>query len=327
MCTNLITIRRKQAGKVITCLVPCGKCSECVKRNQNGFVVRCLSESLKSSNICFFTLTYSDDNLPYNEAGEPTLKREDVKLWKKRFRHLIDNKDFSWCCIGEYGSRTHRPHYHGLIFGLSESDCKKIENAWNLGFTVFKQVPAYSQKDKSCVASYVSKYIYKPIDLKVFSDTVELPRLMTSKGFGLGSDFEDLRRYILCFDKYEYDPFDYSTITQEIVNSVIDRLKFTFNGFSYSLPLYILKKVLYEKNVKGNLAPCALRRLVSLTLRSRFAAVSDSAIKDASCFSEKDSSFDLDKVKDFINSQESTLLFRQSSSERSLYKSYKATSF
>lgn len=324
MCTNLITIKRNLAGKVVETLVPCGRCAECVKRAQNGFVVRCLSESQTHSDIFFFTLTYDDKNLPYNEAGEPTLRREDVKLWKKRFRHLIDNKDFSWCCIGEYGSRTHRPHYHGLIFGLSESDCKKVENAWNLGFTVFKRVPSYSQKDKSCVASYISKYIYKPVDLKVFSDSVEFPRLMTSQGFGLADNFEDFRRYILCLDKFEYDPFDYNTINQKIVESVIERLSFTFNGFSYSLPLYILKKCLYEKNIKGNLAPCALRRLVSATIRNRLKNQTEQSLQKLKSSSSEEGKKVLDN---FLALQASNLRFRQSSSECSLYRSYKASSF
>lgn len=322
MCTSPLVLHKRIAGRLVDVSVPCGKCPECLKRLQNGIVVRCLEACKRYGSMCMFTLTYNDEFLPCNEFGEPSLRREDIKLWKKEFRKFLNKSDFAWICIGEYGPKYHRPHYHGCLFGLTESECKLVESYWKKGFTVFKQVPCFLQNDVSSVARYVAKYLVKPNDLKVFSDTVEKPRLMSSLGFGLPEDMESFRRYMLALDLYNYDPFDASTITPAIVDRVVERLNYQFGGFHYSLPLYVLKKLLYEKNLKGNLAPCALRRLVSATLRNRAKIASNQALKKS--LVGLTSQVEVDKaVKDFVAMESLNVEFKERSQRNSLYRSYK----
>lgn len=272
MCLTPITLHKysRVDRRFHDTVVPCCVCPECIKKRQSEIVVRSLIECLKTSSLCFFTLTYNNSRLPHTEDGEITLRREDVKNWKKDFRKIISNRNFSWFCCGEYSPKgEHRPHYHGLIFGLSDSDLKLVEHCWSdkYGFTMFKKVSAVSQADVMRVARYVSKYSVKDVGFKYFSSTVEKPRIMTSIGFGCPD--ERFWNYVLCKDKFDYDPFVQSSISGEIVLSVMERLHYEFNGFHYSIPQYLLRKYLYAKNYKGNLQKCPLLKMVSFVVRCR----------------------------------------------------------
>lgn len=273
MCLSPIYLHRKDkvSGKIVETVVPCGVCPECLKKRQSALVVRTLQESIGSKSMYMFTLTYSDDNVPHSvESGEMSLRREDIKNWKKDFRKLLSNNHISWCCCGEYGPRTNRPHYHGIIFNIDESEKNLIEKRWRdkYGFTVFKKVPLVGNDHVGRVARYVAKYIVKDEDFKVPSPFVERPRIMASVGYGYRSDslFWD---FVLCKDKFSYDPFDASTITFQIVDDVISRMHYDYHGFHYSIPDYYLRKYLYEKNLTGNLEKCPLLKMVSSIKRIR----------------------------------------------------------
>ena len=59
---------------------------------------------------CFITLTYNQDNCPKE------INREDPQKFIKRLRHH-SGRPIRYFLIGEYGDKTHRPHYHACIFG------------------------------------------------------------------------------------------------------------------------------------------------------------------------------------------------------------------
>lgn len=63
-------------------------------------------------NGCFITLTYNDENLP--EDGQVDVKHWQNFAKKLRRRH----GPFRFLHCGEYGSKTRRPHYHALLFGI-----------------------------------------------------------------------------------------------------------------------------------------------------------------------------------------------------------------
>lgn len=327
MCLYPITLHKSVAGRDVEYSVPCGHCVECLKTRQNSYVVRCLEAFNKYHSICFITLTYDNQYLPHTDDGEVTLRREDLKNWKKDFRKKISNKDFAWILCGEYGPRTHRPHYHGLLFGLSKSDLRIIKRCWKYGFSVFKDIPSLSSgshDDVLAVAQYVSKYVVKPEGLDVFSDTVERPRIMSSVGFGMPKD-DKLFEHILALDEFKYNPFDAKTISQKIVNKVIDRYKYTYKGFAYRIPDYFTKKLLYEKNLKGNLTPNALRRIMSATLQFRHLQCCDSAVKDASGFFEGD--WSKEALDSFISVQKVADSDKERRLSDSLRKVYKKSKF
>lgn len=63
------------------------------------------------SKNCFITLTYDPEHLPYDVSI-------DITHWQKfakRLRKALG--PFRFFHVGEYGTKTNRPHYHALLFG------------------------------------------------------------------------------------------------------------------------------------------------------------------------------------------------------------------
>lgn len=89
--------------------LPCGKCIGCFRDKAIAWGVRCFHEASLHERNCFITLTYRDDCCPVS------IDRRDVQLFIKRLRKLSKCRYFA---CGEYGTRTRRPHYHALLFGV-----------------------------------------------------------------------------------------------------------------------------------------------------------------------------------------------------------------
>lgn len=98
----------------------------------------------------------------------PYLSKLDLQRFFKRFRKELnkytDEKVRYYAC-GEYGPRTFRPHYHGLLFfnkrETFENYAKCLCKAWTFG-----RVDASLSRSKA--ASYVARYV---------NSSVALPRL------------------------------------------------------------------------------------------------------------------------------------------------------
>lgn len=245
MCTSPITItHRFPTGKVESYLVPCGKCEECRAAYQSEFACKVAAEANARGSLHFFTLTYNDSNLPiaYTDSGHysafgrgseiaaptlrewsqngcrcveskicglvacPTLFREDVKHWLKKYRSYCDrhslSKDFAFSVFGEYGERKRRPHYHALFIGLSDDQARVLSNLWTFGFVDLKCIPRFNRDGSDAfilTSNYVSKYIAKRDKLPDFvrDGFAELPRRQSSIGFGLsGLDVEKMRPFL-----------------------------------------------------------------------------------------------------------------------------------
>lgn len=87
----------------------CGKCYACLSNRRRDWLFRLQNENLSSLLTIFCTLTYDEDNIP--PCG--LLRKKDLQDYFKRLRH---HEDFTYYAIGEYGTTTHRPHYHFVIF-------------------------------------------------------------------------------------------------------------------------------------------------------------------------------------------------------------------
>lgn len=72
-----------------------------------------------SKNPKFLTFTYDDAHLP---ASKSLHARHLTNFWKKLRKELDSWSDskiqIKYYAIGEYGSRTQRPHYHSITFNL-----------------------------------------------------------------------------------------------------------------------------------------------------------------------------------------------------------------
>lgn len=172
MCLNPIVIKSDVSGGATrTFTVPCGKCVECLKTKQNDYMVRIYEELMQAKKGCFLTLTYSPASVPYFERDGKrfyTLWKPDVKDWLKRFRTNYERatgiKGLRFFLCGEYGSRTHRPHYHCIFFGLDKIDLSLAIRDWqdSFGFVLAEDIsPDPASFERS--ARYISKYSCKGI--------------------------------------------------------------------------------------------------------------------------------------------------------------------
>lgn len=108
--------------------VPCGSCLDCRLSYSKAWAVRCVCESrMHPKNTCWFvTITYDDEHLPspisiysaQNRRSTPfyPLVKKDIQLFIKRLRKSFSHVRYYAC--GEYGSKSKRPHFHLLLFGL-----------------------------------------------------------------------------------------------------------------------------------------------------------------------------------------------------------------
>lgn len=164
-----------------TFLLPCRKCSACQLNRSREWAIRNTLEAKQyDSNECIFiTLTYNDESLDYygfvndkgNELRVPVLRINHVQNFLKRLRKKYNKYNIRFFMCGEYGSKTLRPHYHILLYGLPLSAIEDlnylythnkndyynstiIEDLWSCGFVVITTFSEYT-------AMYTSRYCTK----------------------------------------------------------------------------------------------------------------------------------------------------------------------
>lgn len=118
--------------------VPCGKCGACESNRRNEWTFRLIWEERASVSSHFLTLTYTDENLPTTQHGEITLKKKDLQDFFKRLRKH-DTKHHTtqirYYAVGEYGTKTQRPHYHVILFNAHNNTINNLDQIWQLGIT------------------------------------------------------------------------------------------------------------------------------------------------------------------------------------------------
>lgn len=167
-CYTPISLKRKE-GVVH---VPCGTCYACLVNRRESWTIR-LTEEAKAHLYCFFiTLTYSDENLVYAN-NYTTICKRDVQLFIKKLRKLYTSK-IRYYLVGEYGTKTYRPHYHMLLFSETDVNEKDIEKTWKLGNIVIGSVNIKS-------ITYVCKY---HVNRGKYPSGSQRPFVLMSKGIG-----------------------------------------------------------------------------------------------------------------------------------------------
>lgn len=91
-------------------IIPCKKCRICRLAKANDWATRCYTESITNTTGLFITLSYAPEHLPTTEEGKPTLKKEDITLFKKRIREQIyrdsgKRQNIKTFECGEYGQK------------------------------------------------------------------------------------------------------------------------------------------------------------------------------------------------------------------------------
>ena len=176
--TRLETRMSKEARLAATPF-PCGQCLHCRINQARVWQHRILLERMMHGDSRWVTLTYSDENLP----NPPHVRKDHVQKFLKRLRKNVN--PFRYFIIGEYGTKTWRPHYHACFFGLSEYADMAIFKAWGYcdpeGFfagEINKDTARYT-------AGYTTQKLTKRKDLKKYGLEKEF-MLSSRKNGGIG---------------------------------------------------------------------------------------------------------------------------------------------
>lgn len=146
--------------------VPCGKCAACLKARALQWTIR-LSDELNAWNgkACFLTLTYADHMLPTDCYNTATLVKRHPRNFFKRLRKRVPK--LKYYLVGEYGTKSQRPHYHAIVFGVdARTNYSDVLNSWS-SFDPFseKHIPigsVYFGDVNANSISYVTGYVIKP---------------------------------------------------------------------------------------------------------------------------------------------------------------------
>lgn len=161
-CLTPFTVKNKFTGEQIP--VPCGKCPECLARRTSGWSFRLMLEEERSSSAQFITLTYDTTTVPISKNGFMDLSKHDIQKFFKRLRkqHQSSNAyshdmagnilPIRYYCVGEYGGKTKRPHYHIILFNAK---IDLLQPAWDKGQIHYGIVTGAS-------IGYTLKYMSKP---------------------------------------------------------------------------------------------------------------------------------------------------------------------
>lgn len=216
-CPDPITIDRGDGFGKQT--FGCGKCEWCRSKNRHVWNFR-LNQQLEYSSACYFvTLTYSDDNL------SSYFNKEYIKRYHKRLRKDLTRMGLSmkYYLISEYGSKTHRPHLHELIYLTWNQLCGSlvngvpcpspiqqlslyadvttaIEKHWRLGYSLCDPV-------NSARINYITHYHTRPKFPMDDKRHFRKPFVLASQGLGR-IDLDDIvytdEGFPIIFDKYNF---------------------------------------------------------------------------------------------------------------------------
>lgn len=227
-CIHPISIY--QQGKPVT--VPCGKCSECLRKKRNDWCVRLYYEHKVSVQSYFLTLTYNEYTVPRN-GDIMVLCKRDVQLFLKRLRMELTDVKLRYFFVGEYGDNSERPHYHALIFVdkyLNLNDFRElIGKHWQLGFNSLSEVTPQRISYVASYCLYNNVLYYSQLD--AYKDYP--PFTLMSKGIGKRIINEDFRKSCLSYVFPNLIDFKAPSVFKD--------------GYRYSMPRY-LKEIVFTKS-------------------------------------------------------------------------------
>lgn len=198
--------------------VPCGKCGFCLQSKRSQWMFRIFWEMHHQMHPGWFvTLTYNEKYVKRTADNRLSLRFTDVQKFIKKLRKA--KYYVKYICVGEYGSKTNRPHYHLLLW----TDClvESLESFWSngkgerLGNIHLGRITMQS-------AMYTLKYIIQP--KQKAGEGLEPTRGQYSKGLGLA---------YLSAAVYDYHTWDYDS---PVFTSMVE-------GKRVALPRYYQYKI------------------------------------------------------------------------------------
>lgn len=218
----------KKAGPhTVDRMVPvrCGKCEGCLKSNINSWSFRLSQEGRIATSVSFVTLTYNPEHVPLTQSLLPTLCKRSLQLFLKRLRKH-NRTNIKYFAVGEYGSKSYRPHYHIILFNVQSAE--SIYKAWSLGGSSLGNVHIGNTISDGAIP-YTLKYMYKKGLIPAFENDDRLPEFrMMSKNLGQNYLSKQIINYHLKDLKNR----------QYVVN----------NGYKIAMPRYYREKLIKLSN-------------------------------------------------------------------------------
>lgn len=148
--------------------VGCGRCLQCRADYAQQWATRAVHEAQEHDINGFWTITYRDSALPPDRGLVPrhlSLFWGRVRISCVRRPDLWLGDRLRYVACGEYGTRTKRPHYHAIVFGLMPRDAHRpdpkalmhselLDEIWGLGSI---GIGTFSKASAQYVAQYTIK--------------------------------------------------------------------------------------------------------------------------------------------------------------------------
>lgn len=147
--------------------LPCGRCIGCRLEKSRQWAIRMMHEAQMHEENSFITLTYNDDNVPF----QGQLIGHHFTDFMKRLRYHV-GKPIRYYMCGEYGEDFDRPHFHACVFGhgfyedrlpLSKLasggflfSSERLDKIWEKGFCSVGELTFES-------AAYCARYVTKKV--------------------------------------------------------------------------------------------------------------------------------------------------------------------
>lgn len=214
-------------------LVPCGKCLACRMSKRREWSARLAHESDYWDKSMFLTLTYADRALPPNAS----LRKADLQRFIKLLRGHKDREGqkIKYFACGEYGTKTQRPHYHLILFGVGFEDKDLISYLWPHADW---HVPEIAQRAFGVVERDSIRYVCQYIDDKLSGEMAD--EEYVNKGrepvFKIGSNGLGLR------------------YANNNSRQLTDNLWMMVDGVRMSLPRYYVDKLQIDREELGQAA-------------------------------------------------------------------------
>ena len=262
MCSRPLQILSRKADKnpvfdKLSYTVPCGHCEECKKQKRLSWFVRlyyqwqdCIDHG---GFALFLTLTYNNKNIPKLNEKYPCFCVADVQKYLKRFRqklcrlypHIDWKSNIKYFCSSEYGGKTHRPHYHIVVF--CSIPCNRwtfrllLSNSWELGYTKYGN-RNYGFVDSVGGLNYCAKYVCKDVYEDKYLNTL----IVSLKHDGLDSEeLKKLKPFVLSSNGlglYALGCSDYDLLKRGSILMPDSK----YSEKAYKLPLYYERKLFYD---------------------------------------------------------------------------------
>lgn len=135
----------------------CKKCKNCRITRNRIWAHRLMLEGFTHEFSSFVTLTYSPEFLPPGGS----LSARDLRLFMYRLRARLKPHRLRFYAVGEYGTRSLRPHYHLALYGLPALATPLIESAWTDPKSKLPIGQVHVGELTHDSALYISRYVLK----------------------------------------------------------------------------------------------------------------------------------------------------------------------